>query len=66
MSFLDDSVVLVTDGIGLFCKKFVETILKENKSEKIIICNDLQQHEICQFIVPFENCHAYDWHTIEL
>lgn len=48
MSYLDNKVVLVTGGTGSFGKKFVATILKEYKPEKVIVYSrdELKQHEM--------------------
>ena len=50
ISFLNDSVILITGGTGSFGKKCVEMILKNSKPKKLIIFSrdELKQFEMAQ------------------
>jgi UDP-N-acetylglucosamine 4,6-dehydratase/5-epimerase len=50
MSYFDGKVILVTGGTGSFGKKFIYTMLKEQRPTKVIIYSrdELKQHEMRQ------------------
>jgi UDP-N-acetylglucosamine 4,6-dehydratase len=48
MSFFDEKIILISGGTGSFGKKFITTLLKEQKPAKVIVYSrdELKQHEM--------------------